>query len=156
MARLDGSPDASAQEAPAAPRVPHQADAPPWETAALDALDAALPAAMADVALRASADADAERSAAPARDVPALAALSNRSAHSAEPASAAVLCRQAAARFEERSCAAAEPRAEPASRALQPPVARAEQEAQPGALLLELMFPLLLPEAEAVLPDGQA
>ena len=63
---------------------------------------------MADEALQASEAADAGRSAGPAQDVPAQAASSNQSEHSAEPASAAEPCRQAAARFAGQSCAAVE------------------------------------------------
>ena len=127
--RRVGSLDASAQEVPEALQVLHPEDALPWETAASDAWDAAHPAAMADEALQASEAADAERSVAPARDVPALAASSNQSVHWdvrwAEPASAAAPCRQAAARFAEQSCAAAEPLAQRASLALPLQVAQA-------------------------------
>jgi hypothetical protein len=63
---------------------------------------------MADEALQASEAADAGRSVVRAQDVPAQAASSNQSEHSAEPASAVEPCRQAAVRFAGRSCAAAE------------------------------------------------
>lgn len=115
---------------------------------------------MADEALRASEAADAERSVAPARAVPALAASSNQSVRWdvrwAEPASAAAPCRQAAARFAERSCAAAEPLAQQASQALPLQVAQAVQVAQPEELPLESSSLLVLKEAAPVLPGERA
>jgi hypothetical protein len=110
---------------------------------------------MADGALQASEAADAERSVAPARDVPALAASSNQSVHWAEPASAAAPYRQASVRFAGRSCVAAEPLAQQASQALPLQVALAARAAQPEELPLELSSPPVA-QAEVVLLGERA
>jgi hypothetical protein len=111
---------------------------------------------MADGALQASEAADAERSVAPVRDVPALAASSNQSVHWAEPASAAAPYRQASVRFAGRSCVAAEPLAQQASQALPLQAAWAALAAQPEELPLELSSPPVALQAEVVLLGEQA
>jgi hypothetical protein len=95
--------------------------------------------------------ADAERSAAPAQGDPEPAASELLSERSAESASGAGLCKQAADRFAERSFSAAEPLEPLVWRALLPKVAQAVRAAQPVARLPESSSPQELQEAEAVL-----
>jgi len=86
---------------------------------------------MAGVArLPASVDADAGKSVAPGRDVPAQDAWLPRLERWAEPASVAAPCRQALARFGEQSFAAKELSARAASRVRQPLAGRVEASAR--------------------------